>query len=76
MGKGKLRYGKSKEGNRDMKTVNMDQYADPDVLREFSPRMLRARLGLGKIGKGVGNSGDAGATARAIISQGVGQIRT
>jgi len=23
-----------------MKTVNLDQYADPNVLREFSPRML------------------------------------
>ena len=27
-----------------MKTVNLDQYADPDVLREFSPRMLVALL--------------------------------
>jgi hypothetical protein len=25
-----------------MKTVNVDQYADPNVLREFSPRMLVA----------------------------------
>ena len=27
-----------------MKTVSLDQYADPDVLREFSPRMLVALL--------------------------------
>ena len=27
-----------------MKTVNLDQYADPNVLREFSPRMLVALL--------------------------------
>ena len=27
-----------------MKTVNVDQYADPNVLREFSPRMLVALL--------------------------------
>jgi hypothetical protein len=27
-----------------MKTVNLEQYADPDVLREFSPRMLVALL--------------------------------
>jgi hypothetical protein len=27
-----------------MKTVNLEKYSDPDVLREFSPRMLVALL--------------------------------
>jgi hypothetical protein len=39
-----------------MKTVNLEQYADPDVLREFSPRMLVALLDEDRpfpVGKGV-----------------------
>ena len=27
-----------------MKTVNVDQYADPNVVREFSPRILVALM--------------------------------
>ena len=42
--KGTTRHGKSEERNHGMKTVNLSQLSDPDVLREYSPRMLVALM--------------------------------